>query len=91
VVKRESVPLHWSQRANLPIREAGEVLGVKRTSIYRLGDMGELVITRVLGKAVVTVESIQSYMAKPKPRRRVNEVKKGQKKEGVDLKKLGLL
>lgn len=49
---------------NLTVDEAGQVLGVGQRTIYKLMGLGELVGIKVLGRRLITEESIRAYQDK---------------------------
>lgn len=48
----------WFQKPVLPLRVASEVLGVSRSSLYRLQAGGKLTFARIGGKTVIRTESV---------------------------------
>lgn len=52
----------WPQRPVLTLRVAGDLLGVSRSSLYRLRARGELTFARVGGKSVVITNSLIGYL-----------------------------
>lgn len=52
----------WFQKPVLPLRVASEVLGVSRSSLYRLQAGGKLTFSRVGGKTVIRTKSVLAYL-----------------------------
>jgi excisionase family DNA binding protein len=52
----------WFQKPVLPLRVASEVLGVSRSSLYRLQASGKLTFSRIGGKTVVRTSSVTAYL-----------------------------
>lgn len=53
------------EQITVTIAEAQRVLGVGRTSIYRLVNIGRLSRRRVLGRTLITTESIRALIDAP--------------------------
>lgn len=54
--------IHWSQRPLLPIKTVAELIGVSRSSIYRLEAAEKLSFAKVGGKTVVRTRSLLCYL-----------------------------
>lgn len=52
----------WAQKPVLPLRVASEVLGVSRSTLYRLQAGGKLTFSRVGGKTVIRTASVIAYL-----------------------------
>lgn len=52
----------WFQKPVLPLRVASEVLGVSRSSLYRLQASGKLTFSRIGGKTVIKTASVIAYL-----------------------------
>jgi len=61
-IAAQSGEIHWSQRPLLHIRVAAELLGVSRSSIYRLEAAGHLAFGRIGGRTVVRTDSLLRYL-----------------------------
>lgn len=58
-----SIP--WRERVLVPINFASEIIGVSRSTIYRLQADGKLVFKRIGGKTLVTVASLTHLLDNP--------------------------
>lgn len=58
----QSGDIHWSQRPLLPIKTAAELLGVSRSSIYRLESAGHLAFSKIGHRTVVRTASLLRYL-----------------------------
>ncbi|THF59855.1 helix-turn-helix domain-containing protein [Ollibium composti] len=52
----------WPQKPVLPLRVAADLLGISRSSLYRLQAGGKLTFARVGGKSVVRTPSLLAYL-----------------------------
>lgn len=48
----------------LPIPEAGETLGIKRTTVYSLIDAGELRTVKIGRRTLIPTSSLEEYVAR---------------------------
>ncbi|NUJ81829.1 helix-turn-helix domain-containing protein [Methylocystis sp. FS] len=46
------------------INDACDYTGLGRTSVYRLGKAGEIEFVQVLGRTMITVESLDAFVAR---------------------------
>lgn len=51
----------WQHRPLLPLRVAGELLGVGKSSLYRLRASGQLTFAKIGGKTYIKTPSLLDY------------------------------
>ena len=61
---RKYYPADMPLPANIQLKTAAHILGISRPSVYNLDAAGEIIIEKLLGRAVVPAESLNALLAR---------------------------